>query len=69
MNRTGKRVALILAAAMILLIGGTAFAQGTCVLHPAGDMVPCVHWIATIYGPRLAHPFDVAPCTHFVPCY
>jgi hypothetical protein len=64
-----KFVVFTVVLAVALAIGVIALnAQVPCVLHPYGDIVPCTHWVATPYGPRALHPYDVVPCVHFVPC-
>src|SRR5437763_17100232 len=65
-----KLVVLTVVTGIVLVIAAVAAnAQSVCVMHPAGDMVPCGHVVMTPYGPRQLHAFDVIPCTHFIPCY
>ncbi len=70
MDRNTIRLVLFtVAIAMVLIIAAIAVhAQVPCVLHPNGDIVPCVHFISTPYGIRTLHPYDIVPCVHFVPC-
>ena len=65
-----KLVGISVVVAIVLLVAVVAAnAQGTCVLHPAGDAVPCSHVVCNAYGCWQAHAFDVIPCVHYVPCY
>jgi hypothetical protein len=71
MNRKIVRlIGLTMLVGIVLLVGVVAVnAQGACVMHPLGDIVPCSHLVPTPFGLRALHAYDVIPCTHFIPCY
>jgi hypothetical protein len=65
-----KAVGLSVILGVVLFLAVVAAnAQAMCVLHTAGDIVPCGHVVYTAWGPRQLHPYDLIPCTHLVPCY
>lgn len=64
-----KVVGLTLMVALVLFVSVVAVNAQSCVMHPAGDIVPCSHLVWTPFGLRALHAYDVIPCTHFIPCY